>query len=41
MHLSAHHVYNDEVRQGVRSVGLDPVGKSYLMIETATCSTSG
>ena len=37
LHLSGHHhVYSDEVRQGVRSIGLDPVGQSYLMIETAT-----
>ena len=37
LHLSGHHhVYSDEVRQGVRSIGLDPVGQSYLMIDTAT-----
>jgi hypothetical protein len=37
MHLSGHHhVYSDEVRQGVRSIGLDPVGVSYLVIETST-----
>jgi hypothetical protein len=37
MHLSGHHhVYSDEVRQGVRSIGLDPVGVSYVMIETST-----
>jgi len=37
LHLSGHHhVYSDEVRQGVRSIGLDPVGLSYLMIDTAT-----
>jgi hypothetical protein len=37
MHLSGHHhTYSDEVRQGVRSIGLDPVGQSYVMIETAT-----
>jgi Icc-related predicted phosphoesterase len=37
LHLSGHHhVYSDEVRQGVRSIGLDAVGLSYLMIDTAT-----
>ena len=37
LHLSGHHhVYSDEVRQGVRSIGLDPIGLSYLMIDTAT-----
>lgn len=37
MHLSGHHhVYSDDVRQGVRSIGLGPVGESYLLIETAT-----
>jgi len=37
MHLSGHHhVYSDEVRQGVRSIGLDPVGRSYLLIDAAT-----
>jgi Icc-related predicted phosphoesterase len=37
MHLSGHHhVYSDEVRQGVRSIGLDPVGQSYLVIDTET-----
>jgi hypothetical protein len=37
LHLSGHHhVYSDEVRQGVRSIGLDPVGRSYLVIDTAT-----
>jgi Icc-related predicted phosphoesterase len=37
LHLSGHHhVYSDEVRQGVRSIGLDPVGLSYLMIDTVT-----
>jgi len=37
LHLSGHHhVFSDEVRQGVRSIGLDPVGLSYLMIETTT-----
>jgi len=37
LHLSGHHhVYSDEVRQGVRSVGLEPVGQSYLLIDTST-----
>ena len=37
LHLSGHHhVFSDELRQGVRSIGLDPVGISYLVIETAT-----
>jgi len=37
MHLSGHHhVYNDDLRQGVRSIGLDPVGRSYVVIDTAS-----
>lgn len=37
MHLSGHHhAYNDEVRQGVRSIGLDPVHVSYLIIDLTT-----
>lgn len=37
LHLSGHHhVYSDEVRQGVRSIGLDPVGVSYLIIDLGT-----
>jgi Icc-related predicted phosphoesterase len=37
LHLSGHHhVYSDEVRQGIRSIGLDPVGVSYLVIDLAT-----
>lgn len=37
MHLSGHHhVYSDELRQGVRSIGLDPVGQSYLLIDVNT-----
>ena len=37
MHLSGHHhVYSDEVRQGVRSIGLEPVGSSYLVVESET-----
>ncbi len=34
LHLSGHHhVYSDEVRQGVRSIGLDPVGVSYVLVD--------
>ncbi|MCX6551457.1 MAG: hypothetical protein NTY02_10705 [Acidobacteria bacterium] len=37
MHLSGHHhLYSDEVRQGVRSIGLDPVGVSYLIVDLTT-----
>ncbi|MEW5982833.1 MAG: metallophosphoesterase [Acidobacteriota bacterium] len=37
MHLSGHHhVFDDNVRQGVRSIGLDPVHVSYLMIDVTT-----
>jgi len=37
LHLSGHHhVYSDELRLGVRSIGLDPVGVSYLMVDTST-----
>jgi hypothetical protein len=37
LHLSGHHhVYSDEVRQGIRSIGLDPVGVSYLVVDLAT-----
>ena len=37
LHLSGHHhEYSDEVRQGVRSIGLDPVGVSYLLIDSET-----
>jgi hypothetical protein len=37
MHLSGHHhVYHDDVRQGVRSIGLGPVGESYLLIDLDT-----
>ncbi len=37
LHLSGHHhVYSDETRQGVRSIGLDPVGVSYVMVDTST-----
>lgn len=35
MHLSGHHhLFSDEVRQGVRSIGLAPVAESYLLIDT-------
>lgn len=34
LHLSGHHhQFDDDVRQGVRSIGLDPVGVSYLVID--------
>lgn len=37
MHLFGHHhVYHDDVRQGVRSIGLGPVGDSYLLIDLDT-----
>jgi Icc-related predicted phosphoesterase len=37
LHLFGHHHrFSDLVRQGVRSVGLDLVSKSYLLIETRT-----
>lgn len=37
LHLSGHHhAYSDEVRQGIRSIGLDPVGVSYLLVDSAT-----
>lgn len=37
LHLSGHHhVFSDDVRQGVRSIGLDPVGESYLIIDLET-----
>ncbi len=37
MHLSGHHhVFDDDVRQGVRSIGLDPVHVSYLLIDVST-----
>lgn len=37
LHLSGHHhVYQDDVRQGVRSIGLGPVGESYLLIDLDT-----
>jgi len=37
LHLSGHHhLYQDDVRQGVRSIGLGPVGESYLLIDLDT-----
>jgi uncharacterized protein len=37
LHLFGHHhEFTDTVRQGVRSIGLDVVGKSYLLIDSAT-----
>ena len=37
LHLFGHHHrYTDQVRQGVRSVGLDVVSKSYLLVEPVT-----
>jgi Icc-related predicted phosphoesterase len=37
LHLSGHHhAYSDDVRQGVRSIGLDPVGVSYLIVDLGT-----
>ncbi len=37
LHLSGHHhAFSDEVRQGVRSIGLAPVGESYLIVDLGT-----
>jgi Icc-related predicted phosphoesterase len=37
LHLFGHHHrFSDEVREGVRSVGLDLVTRSYLLVEMAT-----
>ncbi len=37
LHLSGHHhQFSDEVRQGVRSIGLDPVSTSYLIVNLET-----
>lgn len=37
LHLFGHHhEFTDSVRQGVRSVGLDVVGKSYLLVDADT-----
>jgi Icc-related predicted phosphoesterase len=40
LHLFGHHhEFTDSVRQGVRSIGLDIVTKSYLLIDPATFKT--
>jgi hypothetical protein len=40
LHLFGHHhEFTDSVRQGVRSIGLDVVTKSYLLIDPATFKT--
>jgi hypothetical protein len=37
LHLFGHHhEFTDSVRQGVRSIGLDVVTKSYLLIDAQT-----
>jgi hypothetical protein len=37
LHLFGHHhEFTDSVRQGVRSIGLDIVNKSYLLIDADT-----
>jgi Icc-related predicted phosphoesterase len=37
LHLFGHHhEFTDSVRQGVRSIGLDIVNKSYLLIDVET-----
>jgi predicted phosphodiesterase len=37
LHLFGHHhEFTDTIRQGVRSIGLDVVGKSYLLIDAQT-----
>jgi uncharacterized protein len=37
LHLFGHHhEYSDQMRQGVRSIGLDLVSRSYLLIDPAT-----
>jgi hypothetical protein len=37
LHLFGHHhEFTDSVRQGVRSIGLDIVTKSYLLIDSET-----
>ncbi len=33
-----HHAFTDQVRQGVRSIGLDLVGRSYVLVDAATAS---
>jgi hypothetical protein len=40
LHLFGHHhEFTDTVRQGVRSIGLDVVTKSYLLIDASTFKT--
>ena len=40
LHLFGHHhEFTDSVRQGVRSIGLDIVSKSYLLIDAETFKT--
>ncbi|HMD36021.1 MAG TPA: hypothetical protein VKH42_13680, partial [Vicinamibacterales bacterium] len=40
LHLFGHHhEFTDSVRQGVRSIGLDVVTKSYLLIDAVTFKT--
>jgi Icc-related predicted phosphoesterase len=40
LHLFGHHHrFSDEVREGVRSIGLDLVGRSYLLIDPRTLDT--
>ena len=40
LHLFGHHhEFTDTVRQGVRSIGLDIVSKSYLLVDSATFKT--
>ena len=34
-----HHEFTDSVRQGIRSIGLDVVTKSYLLIDSETFKT--
>jgi len=40
LHLFGHHhEFTDSMRQGVRSIGLDVVTKSYLLINAQTLKT--
>ena len=40
LHLFGHHhEFSDSVRQGIRSIGLDVVTKSYLLVDTVTLKT--
>jgi len=37
LHLFGHHHrYSDQIYEGVRSIGLDLVGKSYLLVDAAS-----